>query len=101
MARYKAGIPLAVNEIAPEGPVFGLYPNPATDEVTIALPADVNSSMTLRVYDNIGKKIEEVSLVNGGNGSIDLDLSRFGSGFYIVTLSYGKSVSSGKLVIVR
>jgi phosphatidylserine/phosphatidylglycerophosphate/cardiolipin synthase-like enzyme len=101
MARYNAGIPLAVNEMAAQAITFELFPNPTGDQVSIALPADVEGSVSLIIYDHTGRQVENRSFDPGRNGTFIMDLSRFKNGLYIVTLSEGKSVFSKKLVIAH
>ena len=101
MARYNAGIPLAVNEIDLKGPFFELFPNPARDVVSLGLPENVKGILSLKVYDRIGRQIEGRSIESGGTGTIQLDLNGYEPGFYIITLSDENFVSSGKLVVVR
>lgn len=58
---------------------FSIYPNPASDQVTIQLPSDSNKS-ELVIYDYTGRKVKSSSLLEN-NPSIDIsDLS---SGIYI------------------
>lgn len=101
MARYKAGVPLAVNEIAPESFFFEVYPNPARDHVFIDLPSDLKNNVSVSIFDHVGRKVQEKRYSAAENGTIKLELIGYRAGIYIIAISDETSVASRKLMVVR
>ena len=90
---------LGVNEITKTSN-FTLYPNPASNNVTINLEADNNTvSRSIQVYDVIGNKVGEYKL-NGNNGKMTADVSALNNGIYFYALlENGKAVLTRKLIV--
>lgn len=87
----------------PQEPVINdgkiiIYPNPATDFVTIANFNPGTQAATLRLYDHAGKVRQEVSLVNiTGTTKITLTVT---PGFYIAQVTLGNVVHYIQKIIV-
>jgi len=73
-----------------------IYPNPATDFVTLDIPQ--NEEMKLTLYDVAGRKVMEQTVHNDQN---QVDIHMLANGSYKVVLSNGHSNYFGKLVINR
>ncbi len=73
-------------------------PNPVSTTVTFSytLPKD-NSTGTVVLYDNSGKKVKTIQINN--NGTTTLDCSGLSSGIYLYRFTSGSSVKTGKFVI--
>lgn len=85
---------------------FGLdqnYPNPFNPATVISYQIPMNSHVTLKVYDMLGKEV--ASLVNGakeaGSYSATFDGSSLSSGIYFYTLRAGNSTSTKKLMLMK
>ncbi len=93
--------------LAPQ--VFALlqnYPNPFNPSTVISYQLPVNSQVTLKVYDVLGKEV--ATLVNGRQeaGSYTVPFSATGgstlaSGVYIYRLNAGSFISTKKLVLMK
>jgi flagellar hook assembly protein FlgD len=63
----------------------------------------VNSNVTLKIYDVIGREVS--TIVNGnqqpGYYNINFDGSRLAAGIYIYKLTAGKFVSTKKLMLIK
>lgn len=95
---------LAENEIYISGQTtLGLYPNPASDQLTISL-AEVPFDMEARyiVYNEKMKASlqDQLSLKKGSN-EFSLDISSLESGNYVVHVVLNGIELSGKLLVVR
>jgi hypothetical protein len=76
---------------------FGLYPNPAKDQLFVDIPQDADVRV-IRVFNIVGSEVSAYPANVSGLHS--LDLSDFNSGLYIITLVDGAgNISSKKLVI--
>ncbi|MDR2979239.1 MAG: C10 family peptidase [Bacteroidales bacterium] len=76
-----------------------LYPNPASNYVTIVL-GDNQSGAQLAVMDITGKTIFS-DLIPAGELQYQLNTSDIPSGMYIVKMTNSKSVMTGKLIIEK
>lgn len=89
---------------APSGNVMvqaALYPNPATDRVTLEFttPHTLESISEYSIYDGFGKLLNVVSLGSVvGQQRIELDISRFDSGLYYIRLVVGPEMQTLRLV---
>jgi hypothetical protein len=91
--------------------LFQNYPNPFNPSTVISYQLPVNSQVTLKVYDVLGKEV--VTLVNGEMkaGSYTVPFSAIGgsasggstlaSGVYIYRLEAGSFVSTKKLILMK
>lgn len=63
-------------------PSWTLYPNPASDEVRLEVPATLHV-VDLRVYDAQGRQVDQIS---NGNGIRTFSVSGLPSGLYYITV---------------
>lgn len=78
---------------------WGVFPNPATDEVTLTLP-NGNWTGTITIYD-LGGKVAlsvQVSEHDMTNSVVKIDISALASGEYILGMSDGKNTSVTPLI---
>lgn len=74
---------------------FSVYPNPASDEITINLPE--MAGVRLMIIDNTGKLVVDMKLINK---STVVDVSKLATGVYTLKLTSDEGqVSANKLVI--
>ena len=89
---------------APSGNIMvqaALYPNPATDMVTLEFttPHTLESTSEFSIYDGYGKLLNVVSLGSViGQQRIELDISRFDPGLYYIRLVVGSEMQTLRLV---
>ena len=101
----------------PETASLKVFPNPASQKVTIEMPeylliekgaGGVSSSTvyhkwkstTLEVYNLSGKKVFEKEIIRA-QSSIDIDVSKWPGGMYYFRLMYNKQVVAGEKVIIQ
>ncbi len=81
------------------GEELSVYPNPASDKVTVKYTIAQNSQ--LRVYNIVGEKVLEYDLPEGST-SLDINVGSLPSGTYFYSLlSDTKAVETKRLVIRR
>ena len=83
-----------------------VYPNPVktTLQVRYNNSASLNRNTLLNIYDEKGLKVfSKAYVISGTFGRMDVDMSRFQSGTYIINLmdNFGKKLSAGKVVKVN
>lgn len=91
----ETGIPSAQAGSEIEASVF---PNPATDQLHIALSKAASQSVEVALFDLMGKQILQ-SQINSGQQKITLDCSTVPASIYLVKISEGNIVSWKKVVI--
>jgi len=65
-----------------------LYPNPASDQIHIILPAfSDNQGLSCRIYDVMGKEVSIESISSDSQNTIQIPVSGFRTGIYVVKLS--------------
>jgi hypothetical protein len=79
------------------------YPNPFNPSTVIAFQLPETSSVTLKVYDVLGRPV--ASLVSGtlpaGRHEVSFDASRLSTGVYIYRLQAGSFVTSRQMMLVK
>lgn len=95
-----------VQEIAGELPTeysISNYPNPFNPTTTIKYQLPVAGTVTIKVYDILGKEVAE--LVNetkaAGYYKVNFDASKLTSGVYIYTIRANKYFESKKMVLTK
>ena len=85
---------------------FGLeqnYPNPFNPVTMINYQLPMNSTVTLKVYDAIGREV--ATLVNevkeAGTYSVTFDGSKLSSGLYFYTIKAGNFIATKKLTLMK
>ena len=82
-----------------EGSIATLYPNPASDLIHIILPAvSDNQAINCRIYDMMGKEVRTEPIKADSQNTIQIELSSFRSGVYVVKLSGDNFQQSLKFV---
>lgn len=87
--------PLAIGENTLE--VLNVFPNPASEKVTITLPNDNGQGYTLALFDLNGNRILTRN-INGGNSEYTLGIKNLAAGAYIITLFNEDNVHTGKII---
>jgi len=81
---------------------LNVYPNPASDHISINYDAVSSGSYLLEIFDLSGKKVFVTETeISSGNNTIDLDIYDIENGSYIIRLTDGNLVSQSKLVISK
>jgi hypothetical protein len=99
--------PLAVSQLNSEIPnAYSLsqnYPNPFNPGTVISYQLPVNSFVTLKIYDILGKEV--TTLVNqehkAGTYQVDWNAGSYSSGVYYYKLTAGDFVETKKMMLVK
>ena len=81
---------------------FVLYPNPASENTTIAFDIVEKNKVSISVYDVLGNLVSIISQENEfekGNNTISLNTSNLSSGIYYISLEVNGAKETKKLVI--
>ena len=79
---------------------ISLYPNPASDRVTIDLDPTIGDTYTIGVYTNTGRLVYSVQdVIMEGSERTVIDVSEFASGLYFVHIELGDRTAVKKLLV--
>ena len=70
--------------------IFGdlsVYPNPATNNLTLNFGSEINSKLQIRIKDLLGMKIKEINYQADGVSFINISLEDFGKGIYFIQVN--------------
>ncbi|MGY6562254.1 MAG: T9SS type A sorting domain-containing protein [Luteibaculaceae bacterium] len=85
-----------VNEIATERFNFSVFPNPATDRVT--LDFSITELSTLEVFNAVGQRVFAAQ-ISAHEGNYSFPVNQFNTGLYHIVLSNNTGVATKKLVV--
>jgi hypothetical protein len=79
-----------------------VYPNPATNETSIALTAKENAILIVEITDLNGAVLMKKTFsVNKGFNRVQLNIASLQNGFYILKMKSNKAVATEKLTILK
>jgi len=82
-----------------ENSIATLYPNPATDQIYIVLPARMNNqNISCRIFDIMGKEVKTETFPNTLQDRLQLSVANIPAGIYIVHLSSGNLQQNLKFI---
>lgn len=89
---------LAVADV--KNPKVSVYPNPFTDQVTIASDLKVGSDVSVLLYDLNGRVIKSIQKTNQKTGvnQITIETKDLNKGIYFYNLKSGSSQIAGKII---
>jgi hypothetical protein len=104
IARIVTSVPTTLGTLLPDNFTLSQnYPNPFNPSTTISFSLPRRESVTLKVYDLLGREV--ATLVDGreeaGEHTVKWNADGFTSGVYFYRLSAGGGVQTRKLVLVR
>jgi phosphatidylserine/phosphatidylglycerophosphate/cardiolipin synthase-like enzyme len=77
-----------------------MFPNPATDELTIKVPDDIKGATTVWFYNLLGEEILQRSMANGEQKLImNINNAGLNPGVYLVKVANGTRLAMQKLII--
>jgi hypothetical protein len=84
----------------PSASNFNVYPNPASDQITIVFSSDKEEGNTIRIIDIIGRDVlsANISSVIGDN-QYQMNLSSLAKGIYLVILQNKDAILQSKIVV--
>lgn len=79
---------------------FTLWPNPATDQLTIEVPLEADAETQVTIFDAAGKaSLQQNRLLQKGDNQFSFDLSSLAKGIYLVQVRSGQETKTRKLVV--
>lgn len=73
---------------------FGIFPNPASDYLTVTLPETVPGT-EIKIFNMVGE-LEYASTITGNN--TEIDVTNLGNGMHIIQLTMGNRIARQKFI---
>lgn len=89
---------LSVNEPIAKNTNFVLFPNPASDMITVKTINDINEPLTLNIYNIMGQRVKSELLKQNQQ---QINIGGLSNGVYIVEIETTKLTGKQKLIIQR
>jgi len=91
---------LGINESNPQFEVEGIFPNPASENVTISIYSADHQTSTIKIFDANGKVIQVQSTTfQVGDNTIDMNVQQWTKGIYFVQILTEKGQQSTQKLI--
>jgi len=79
---------------------FGMYPNPATEQLTLEVPMENDADVQVAILDVAGKvTLQQQRTLAKGDNQMTLDVSRLPNGIYFVQVRNGGQLHTRKLTV--
>ncbi len=79
---------------------FGMYPNPATEQLTLEVPMESEADVQVAILDVAGKvTLQQHRTLAKGDNQMTLDVSRLPNGIYFVQVRNGEQLHTRKLTV--
>ncbi len=81
---------------------FGLYPNPAANQVRVEVPLEADGNVNVAILDPSGKiALSQQQMMVKGDNQVTFDLSTLPTGIYFVQVRNGEIAKTRKLVVQK
>lgn len=93
---------VSVNSPVADSKEVSISPNLTKDKVNIAFDLQNQSSITINVFDILGRTIiTDKRTLQSGKHNTDIDLSKFNNGYYLVEVDNGKTKTASKVLLAK
>lgn len=90
---------VGINETDLNSQSLNIFPNPATNQITIEFELAETKNVCLEIKNVLGQTIKIISnSFTTGNNKIDIDVSEFSSGLYFIQLQSKNKIISKKMI---
>lgn len=86
-----------INEIANSNAIV-LYPNPATNKITLEFNLSTTQNFTIEIKNILGQTVKKTNSLSRGNNIVEIDISELPKGLYFVQLQNSSKVFSAKFI---
>jgi hypothetical protein len=81
---------------------FGMFPNPASNKLTVEVPMENDMDVTVSIMDPAGKlAVQQSRMLVKGDNQMSFDLNSLPNGVYFVQVRNGESIKTRKLVVQK
>ena len=91
---------VGIEDVLAQGTNFVVYPNPASDKITVVIESNFAKGATVEVLNAVGTTVMVVDAKQIVDGSVTLDVNDLASGLYLVRITSGQTISTKKVNII-
>lgn len=77
---------------------FNVYPNPASEKITIVFNSQLENPQSLTIRDNLGRVVYENNTLTSINDQ-SIDVSKLAKGFYLISIEANKKTFTKKIIL--
>jgi hypothetical protein len=79
-----------------------MFPNPASNKLTVEVPMENDMDVTVSIMDPAGKlAVQQSRMLVKGDNQMSFDLNSLPNGVYFVQVRNGESIKTRKLVVQK
>ena len=78
---------------------LNIYPNPAKEKVSVYVD-NLQNGAEVRIVDMLGKTVGSY-IIGRGDNKVDIDISAFAEGVYLVRIVSDNNIATERLIINR
>ena len=75
------------------------YPNPSNGKITLEMNKVINDKYNVRISNLIGQTVYSINEEINGFFKEDIDITKFGKGTYLITISNSSTSITQKLIV--
>ncbi len=100
--KYMKPVGIINNDMPTQINSISVYPNPVSNQATIAFSLEENAIINVAVYNINGTVVMNKQMTEQkGEHQYSLDCSALPGGMYVVSISNGKTVQTGKFIVAQ
>lgn len=96
---YYAPVTVGIEDSPETTNELALFPNPASDRLTIKLPGNITGESRISIFNITGAKVFEQAFTSNGSESLSMDIADFQPGLYVVIVRNGDRFYRRELAI--
>jgi len=97
-ANYSPCTITSINETVENNVFVNVYPNPNSGRFKVELKNTSKQNTIIEIVDVLGKRIEK-KMLSPDLKSLDIDMSKYPTGVYVIKINDGQKIYSNKIVI--
>ncbi len=90
---------VSVDELTGRTFDVNVFPNPASDQVTISFDSNVDSDATIQIVNSVGQVIDEKAVNTSISNTTSVDVSEYASGVYSARLNFGINIVEKRFIV--
>ncbi len=93
-------LPTGIEQAVQENVQMDVFPNPAAGRVSVGLDLEQDADYTLSIVDLMGRTMMETDVdLSKGHSMLDLDISRYDAGVYLISIGTANGKLTKKLIV--
>lgn len=78
-----------------------VYPNPATTNVYVSLPATISDNATLRLFNTAGQLMQQLTLTKGNGSTVTVPVQQYTAGTYLLQITDASGFKQSNMLVIN